>query len=511
MKPTIVLTLLITLFFLPPSFGATIIVPNHQPTIQAGIDAAVNGDMVLVRDGTWTGPGNWDIDFGGRAIAVASENGPQDCIIECWTAASENHRAFIFQSGEGSDSVVRGFTIQNGQWLDGPGEESGGGILCRNGSAPLITGNVITVCTSWMGAGISCLDSSPTIFDNRFQGNFADDSGGAIYCSEAAPLIAGNTIKQNIAQAGAGISCALSSTPRIVNNLIVENQQIYITPENYGSGIHITSNSVPLIENCTLADNHNHTSGCCIQGDGTSTITIVNSILWDNDRDINHESEWATPPTVTHSDVEDGWPGTGNLSIDPQFVPGSGGSQYLSQVTAGQASTSPCVDAGDRLSSALCYTAGAEAECLDDRSTRTDRMPDTGQVDMGYHFPSLNLVSAYFECSPASGTLPFSSVMTAAMFNNHPTHPRRLNGRIDITLGNGRTVSNWRSGYTNLAGGEIFSSNWSQSFPSVSSLLGDNRFELLVVDITPTPWNQPPYAPAGDTDQAACTVTATAP
>ena len=45
--------------------------------IQEGINAAVSGvDDVLVKDGTYTGTGNKDLDFGGKAITVQSENGP---------------------------------------------------------------------------------------------------------------------------------------------------------------------------------------------------------------------------------------------------------------------------------------------------------------------------------------------------------------------------------------------------------------------------------------------------
>lgn len=60
----------------PDAGAATIRVPDHQPTIQAGIDAAMNGDTVLVADGLWIGEGNRDLDFGGKAIVVRSQSGP---------------------------------------------------------------------------------------------------------------------------------------------------------------------------------------------------------------------------------------------------------------------------------------------------------------------------------------------------------------------------------------------------------------------------------------------------
>jgi len=58
-------------------------VPAEYPTIQAAIDAAEDGDLVLVADGVFTGPGNKDLDYGRKAIWIGSENGPDSSIIDC--------------------------------------------------------------------------------------------------------------------------------------------------------------------------------------------------------------------------------------------------------------------------------------------------------------------------------------------------------------------------------------------------------------------------------------------
>jgi len=93
--------------------------------IQEGIDTAFNSYTVLVADGTYTGTGNRDIYFRGKAITVRSENGPVGCIVDCNGTETENHRGFIFDDDEDNDSILDGFTIRGG-YVHGTwgGEES---------------------------------------------------------------------------------------------------------------------------------------------------------------------------------------------------------------------------------------------------------------------------------------------------------------------------------------------------------------------------------------------------
>ena len=107
---------------------AHINVPMDYPTIQAAINAASSGDMVLVADGIHRGTGNVNLDFHGKRITLKSENGPNNCVINCENSA----RGFHFHSGEDSGSIVDGFTIVYGN------AEYGGGIFCEAGSSPSI-------------------------------------------------------------------------------------------------------------------------------------------------------------------------------------------------------------------------------------------------------------------------------------------------------------------------------------------------------------------------------------
>src|SRR5437899_6902467 len=107
--------------------GNTIHVPADRPGIQAGIDAAVNGDTVLVAPGTYFE----NINFHGKAITVTSEQGSGVTVID--GGAHDSVAAFV--TGEELSSVLSGFTLQNGlSTFSTPGFGDGGGVRIKNSS-----------------------------------------------------------------------------------------------------------------------------------------------------------------------------------------------------------------------------------------------------------------------------------------------------------------------------------------------------------------------------------------
>ena len=303
--------------------AGTIKVPKDHITIQAGINAAVDGDMVLVADGLYMGIGNVNLDFKGKLITVKSANGADKCMIDCQKV--NQTRGFIFRHQETKDAIVSGFTIRNGNFKEG----NGGGIHCFDAS-PTIISCILTENVAEAGGGIFCDNALPLIIDCLITKNQAK-GGGGIQSHRGSPTITGCRISENVAGTGGGIFLAKSS-------VVVTNTLVYKNQADYGGGILCSLDSLLFLHSSTITDNIAMYGGGLFFSE--SDTMLVNSILHQNSESIKNEpqqiyfgkSDQPTVADISYCLIQGGrtgvvsdetitlkW-GAGNISDDPMFV-----------------------------------------------------------------------------------------------------------------------------------------------------------------------------------------------
>jgi parallel beta-helix repeat protein len=171
--------LCLALFCASQSRAATLNVPAGYAKIQDAINAANNGDTVVVAQGTYVE----NTDFKGKAITVTSTNPLDATVVAATNIQGGNSGPVVsFKTGEGSASVIEGFTIARGH-------ASEGDVYC-SGSSPTISHNVIT--SGWP-RGIYCSHGSPLISDCTVSGSY----GFGISAHDATPTIQRCTVSGN--------------------------------------------------------------------------------------------------------------------------------------------------------------------------------------------------------------------------------------------------------------------------------------------------------------------------
>ena len=212
-------TCLIALAFISSvGLSSTIYVPDDFPTIQRAIIAALPGDTVLVRSGTY----HEAIDFLGKGITVTSEHGAASTTIDGSTFQGS---IVTCQSGEGPDSILDGFTIANG--------------------------------TAMKGAGMFNYQSSPTVTHCTFNQNTAENGGG-MYNWENSPIITGCVFEANSANESAGGMFNYESVLTIKDTVFAYNSMSGMTAGALGIKSSISSAS---LFNCVFVGNTNYSSG----------------------------------------------------------------------------------------------------------------------------------------------------------------------------------------------------------------------------------------------------------
>jgi len=266
--------------------------------IQEAIDAATNGNTVVVLDGLYQGSGNRDIRPNGKEIVIQSLNGFEHTQIEGYPSSG-----FICDGGETAQTVIKGFSVYT--WKDFFGKA---GLLC-DGSSPRIED-----CRFWDcgEAGILCVsNAAPEIEGCEIVGN-----AGGIRSIDSSPMIESCLIVSNVSAQGAGLFFEGSSSAVVENCLIAEN-----VATDEGGGVFVGAGAEPEFVHCTVAGNT-----AAVRGGGVSSAgaaEIVNSIVYDNEAPASAGIYLAAPLDVQYSCLQGFHPGVGNFVDDPLFVEGT--------------------------------------------------------------------------------------------------------------------------------------------------------------------------------------------
>ncbi len=296
----------------------------------------------------------------------------------------------VMAAGVDATAVLDGFTITGGvangsgfDTVDDITSYDGGGIYCVNASPTLVDCTIRGNCVVFtpggagpMGGGMYNLNGNPTLTRCVFELNAADDwdsdsmagglmnyfgeirltecvfsdnrsytSGGGIYNAFGKVVLERCRFEGNHAR-----SCGAISNER--GELILRNCMLVGNSAESSTG-GIGNYGPCIVTHCTFAGNSNYAFAHFLFEDKPSVIS--NCIFWDGGQEIlASEGDLLE---VRFSDVQGGWPGQGNLDVEPLFA-GSANGDYRLKSQAGRwnavssswvrdAVTSPCIDAGD--------------------------------------------------------------------------------------------------------------------------------------------------------------------
>ncbi len=369
--------------------------PTAFKTIEEGIDAAGDGEEIIVARGTYYE----NIRFTGENVYLHSTN-PADPSVVAKTVIDGGQRGPVvtFEGGETAECLLLGFTIQNGSADYGGG--ICGGTEDRHTHATIRKNTITQNSAAFDGGGIAFLDGS--IENNVISGNSAGDQGGGLYDCQGAisnnrvtgntasysggglhwchGVIEHNTISANSAGRGGGLDCC---DGLIQNNTIegnsanlgggglawcegtVQGNVIRANSAFYGGGLAwgqgtIQNNLIVgnlgedrgggleacdgTIQNNTIVDN---LAGDLGGGLADCAATITNCIIWANS--AAHFAQLFDCSEPCHSCIEEWSGGEGNFSRSPGFLDADGADDdpktYQDNdyhLTEG----SPCIDVG---------------------------------------------------------------------------------------------------------------------------------------------------------------------
>lgn len=316
---------------------------GDRPTIQAALSAATDGDVILLAAGRFRGPGNSDLDFGGRAVTLRSAEGAATCVLDLAEAADQApRRAFVFRGGEGDGTRIVGITVAYGR-----AEGDGGAVLCSDGSPrfeacvftgnqadrggavavlggrPSLTGCVFRQNTAEQGGAVFAAGGGIALEDCRFDNNAGKDAG-ALYL-DAAPATGRRCVfTANLGYNGGAVSVAAGGDLDLTGCSFARNFG------TLGGGIYATGATVRL-EACVLAANTGGSGGGLLLARGARLVMTRSVIAFSPQGGamaLDRDSSVEVGCSLIYGNAEGDWSGVlaerlerdGNLRTDPRFA-----------------------------------------------------------------------------------------------------------------------------------------------------------------------------------------------
>jgi len=297
----------------------------------------------------------------------------------------------VMSSDNDATAVLDGFTITDGNATGADWYSRGGGMLNVNGG-PTVRNCTFTGNQAIDGGGMLNYTSSPTVIQSVFRGNTATNGGGMYNAFGSHSTVINALFIGNTAHSwGGGMHNYTECNPTLVNVVFSGNQA------QWGGAFTCYGLCGARIVNATFSWNRATSQGGALYNVYAASPTVHNSILWAN-FDPPGEGIYVDGSSViqiSHSLVDGGWPGAGNLDADPLFedtdgaddVPGTADDDLRLQ------RDSPALDIGDNAA------VPADTMDLDRDGDLTEPLPR--DLDGVPRF-------ACVRCSapPAPGTLP---------------------------------------------------------------------------------------------------------
>ena len=299
-------------------------VPADFPTIQYAVDAAVDGDEIIVAPGTYTSTEDEVVDMRGKEIWLHSSGGADVTIID----GEDTRRGILCFNGETSKTIIEGFTIANGE-----SGSYGGGMYISN-SNPTLKDCIFTGNTSGNNGGgmVNNSESSPTLDNCTFINNTAETSGGGMWNEDDSnPLLIDCTFINNTSKSSGGGMYNYNNSPTLHGCTFEDNTG------SWGGGMYIHFTSSATLTNCTFTTNSAEFGGGIRCGEATITgCQFIQNIATSGGGIYSSGSSSKNSPTISNSNF---------CENDPDAIYGNwnnkGGNEFLN--TCGDVEGACCV------------------------------------------------------------------------------------------------------------------------------------------------------------------------